>query len=164
MFIKISFKTPIFKNFKEIYFTPNFDIIYYDNSHLNYIYKETKDNLEYIFYGFFKDNYFTIICNSYDKNLEVDIENKNVILIKLKWITRKMFDNKLIYIIDETQIDNLKTECYILPIRNKFYSIQTSNLDDYMSICEYNTININIKVVNKILKNNLLQNIIKVIL
>ena len=54
MFIKISFKTPIFKNFKEIYFTPNFDIIYYDNSHLNYIYKETNNYIKSMIF---------ILCN-----------------------------------------------------------------------------------------------------
>ena len=37
-FIHFSFKNNIYKNIKDLYFIPNKDITYYDNSHLNYIY------------------------------------------------------------------------------------------------------------------------------
>ena len=47
------------------------DIIYYDNSHLNYIYKEKLNGIEYTFYGFFKDNFFVIVLDSFNESLEI---------------------------------------------------------------------------------------------
>ena len=56
-FINLSFYKPFFKDFTNIYFTPDMTIIYYDNSHLNYIYKERVDNIIYTFNGYYKDEF-----------------------------------------------------------------------------------------------------------
>jgi hypothetical protein len=166
MFIKIFFKKSIFNDFKEIFLVPNLEITYYDNSHLNYIYTETKNDFEYTFYGFFKDDYFLIICKSYDKNLDINIEHKNIAIIKLKWISARMFNDKLIWIIDESQINDLNIECISLPIRNKFYLNQSINIDDYLNICDYKKTKVNIKIIDEIIikKKNIFQSIIKYII
>jgi hypothetical protein len=162
--IKISFKVPFYKNFYDLYFTPNTDIIYYDNSHLNYIYKEKINEIQYIFYGFFKDNYFVIILDSYNEELQVNVENKQIALINLDWVLKKISEEKSVWIIDNSKIDNLNTTAYLLNIRKKILS--NIDINDHIKLVEYSIININIKNVNEFVKekkNNLL-NIIKLYL
>ena len=156
--IKISFKVPFYKNFYNLYFTPNIDIIYYDNSHLNYIYKEKLNGIEYTFYGFFKDNFFVIVLDSFNESLEINIENKEIALINFDWILKKISEEKSIWIIDNSKINNLNSVAYLLNIRKK---ILNSNIDinDHIKIVEYLTVNINIKNVNefeKEKKNNII--------
>lgn len=152
-YIKISFVKPFFKDFYELYFSVNLDIIYYDNSHLNYIYKEEKNNIEYTFYGFFKDNYFVIICDCYCKKLNTLIEYKNIILIKLNWIIKKIDENTSLWMINILDL-NKKNTAIILNVRRNFFIDRCINIDDYLKINFYDSIKINIKNVNEIKKNS----------
>jgi hypothetical protein len=145
MDLTISFKKPVFKNFKELYFIPNEDIIYYDNSHLNYIYKKTIENIEYIFYGFYKDEYFIIICDSVDTNINIMIENKNILLVKLDWILKENINNKNLWVIDTNSLTNFKKISYALPIRNTFFVEKNLNINDYLSVSNYTMHYIKIK-------------------
>lgn len=155
-YLKISFIKPFFKNFNELYFLVNLDIIYYDNSHLNYIYKEEKDDIEYTFYGFFKDNYFVIICDSYCKKLNTTIEYKNVILIKLDWIIKKINQDKSLWEINILNL-NKYNNAIILNIRRNFFIEKSITIDDYLKINFYDIVKIKIKDINKIKKNNFLE-------
>ena len=151
-FIKLSFNKPIYKNFTDIFFTVNKNIIYYDNSHLNYIYEEIVNNIKYSFHGFFKNNFFTIILNSFDEELNINIESKIVILIKLDWIIKKLEDNKRIWIIDKTKLKDITIDSIILPIRNKFFEDENISIDDYIKIINHKIIKVNIDVIDKINK------------
>lgn len=151
-FIHLSFTKPIYRNFNNIYFTVNKNIIYYDNSHLNYIYEETIDNIKYSFHGFFKNNFFTIILNSFDKELDINIESKIVILIKLDWIIKKLDENKIIWAIDKTKLKDITIDSIILPIRNKFFEDENIGIDDYIKIINHKIIQVNINVIDKIKK------------
>lgn len=146
--IKISFKIPFYKNFHNLYFTPNIDVIYYDNSHLNYIYKEKSNDIEYTFFGFFKDNFFVIIIDSYNEKLQINIENKQIALLNLEWVLKKISEEKSIWVIDNSKINNLNSFVYLLNIRKK---ILNSNIDinDHIKLVEYSMININIKNINQ---------------
>lgn len=153
--IKITFNKPIYKKINNIYFSQNKDIIYYDNNHLNYIYIDTIDNVNYTFYGFFKDNYFVIIFNSYNSELDVNIDHKQVILIKLDWVIKRCIDEKLIWILDKSKLRNLNSEAIILHIRDIFFNQGNISIEDYIKIHEYLPIKIKINIVNKIEKFNL---------
>jgi hypothetical protein len=157
-FIKISFKKPFFEDFDEIYFVPNMDITYYDNSHVNYIYTETKDNIIYTFHGFFKDNFFIIIYDSYNQKLNTTLQNKNVLIIKINWIEKKYSEYKNMWIIDIPKFNDLKTECFILPIRQKIFNTDSISIDDYLRMYNYSIFNIIIKYVpEKKKKKNILK-------
>ena len=150
-YIQISFKNPFFENFKDdIYLSPNKDILYYDNCHLNYIYNEKIDHIKYTFYGFYKDSFFVIIMNSYDEKLDIMIEHKFIILLKLTWIIKKIDENKFIYIIDKNNLLNYKTEAMLLPIRNKFFDNFNISIENQIKIIEYKKIIVNINIVTKI--------------
>ena len=135
--IKIYFKKkPIHKNIDTIFLTPNKDLVYYDNSHLNYIYKYSDNNIEYTFNGFFKDNYFVITFDLFNKELNVNISNKNIIIIKLEWVLKKVSENQSLWIINDKQFINYKCDALILPINNKLFSDHTINLEDYLKITD----------------------------
>ena len=151
-FIQLSFNKPIYKNLTDIYFTPNKNIIYYDNSHLNYIYEETIDNIKYFFHGFFKDNFFTIILNSFNQELNINIETRIVILIKLDWILKKIDDNKRIWVVDKTKLKDITIDSIILPIRNKVFEDENISIGDYIKIINHKIIKVNINVIDKINK------------
>jgi hypothetical protein len=153
--IKIIFKNNIIKKINELYFKPNFDIIYYNNNHLNYIYKFNDNNLEYIFNGFFKDNYFTIIYDIYDKDLNVNIESKYVFLIKLDWIFKEFKNNLVLNVLDYSKLNKLKTECIVLSCRKKLF-LENISITDLFKICELYKINIIIDLEKKFHKKNLL--------
>ena len=138
--IKISFKKNIVPNCNELYFVPNNDIIYYDNNHLNYIYKFKNNYLEYTFYGFFKDNYFTIIFNTYNEKLDINIENKYIYLIKLKWILKKINIDLSIWVLDIHKINNFnvfKIDCLILTTRKKLF-LDNISINDLLKISNTN--------------------------
>lgn len=159
-YIQIKFKNKIFKDFKEIYLYPNKDIIYYDNSHLNYIYLEKIDNINYTFYGFYKDDFLVIILNSYDQELNTTIDHKFIILLKLIWTTKKIDDNKSIYIIDKNKLINYKTDAIILPIRNKFFQESNISIENQIRIIDYKKTKVNINIVTKIKHYNLTKQIL----
>ena len=150
--IKISFDDYFFKNFDEIYLSPNKNIIYYDNSHMNYIYKIIEDDIEYTFNSFFKDDFLIITLDSYNKKININIENKNIILIKLDWVLKKMLDENHIWMIDTKKFINYNTNVFILPIRNKLFDINNISMDDYLRITSYTIIKININNVENIKK------------
>jgi len=149
--IKIYFKKNIYKNIDTIFLTPNKDLVYYDNSHLNYIYKYTENNIEYTFNGFFKDNYLVIMFNAFNKEINVNIHNKNIIIIKLKWVLKKVSENQSLWIINDEQFINYKCDCLILPINNKLFSDNTINIDDYLKVTDNTRKEIIINVVDSII-------------
>lgn len=155
--IKISFNKPFYKKINNIFFLPNRNIIYYDNSHLNYIYTELIDDIEYTFYGFFKDDYFVIIFDSY--KLDTNINHKQVILIKLDWVLKK-YPEKSIWILDKSKLKNLNYESIILPLRNSFFDKENISIENYIKIINYKKIKIKINIVDKIEKFNLKKNIL----
>lgn len=148
--IKIYFKKPFYKNINELFFSNNQNIIYYDNSHINYIYKNTENNIEYTFYGFFKDTFFVIIFDIFDKNTNIMIQNKNVLVIKIDWILKKISENISIWSIDNKLFKNYQSHCYILPLRNKIFNENNVSLEDYMKLVDYKRIEIIINNVDNI--------------
>jgi len=150
--IKIDFKKKIFKGFTQLYFIPNKQTIYYDNTHLNYIYEENINNINYTFHGFFKDNYFVIIIDSYNNDIDINIEHKEVILIKLDWIIDINYNEKKLLILDKSFIKKLNTSALILPIRNKLFLNNNIIIDDYIKLYEYNKLKIKISIVKEIKK------------
>lgn len=150
--IKIDLKKKIFKDITQLYFIPNKQTIYYDNSHLNYIYEENINNINYKFHGFFKDNYFVIIIDSYNNDIDVNIEHKEVILIKLNWTIDINYNEKKLLILDKSFIKKLNTFALILPIRNKLFINNNIIIDDYIKLYEYNNIKIKISLVKNIKK------------
>lgn len=151
--IEISFNQPFDKNFKKLYFSPNKDILYYDNSHLNYIYEIEIENIKYTFYGFFKNNFFVIIYNSYHKELNISIENKNIILIKLDWILQKYNDNnESIYVIDKLKFNDTPYYAIIIPYRNKFFKENNINIEDYLKIIDFKTIKVELSEIDSLNK------------
>ncbi len=136
-------------------FKENEDNIYYNNSHMSYLYKVTIDNIEYIFNGFFKDGYFVIIIDEYNITLSVNIEVKYVIFIKLKWILKKINDID-IYIIDNKDMRNYKINSYIINNRNNFNKLDTNiTIDNYLHINKYKIITViingNDKLIDRII-------------
>jgi hypothetical protein len=158
-FLKISFKESFFKNIKDLYFIENKDILYYDNSHMNYIYTLKIRNIIYTFYGFFKDEYFNIVFNSYNTNLDVFIKNKLTLIVKLNWSLVKYNNNDFsIWIIENSEKNILKEkDCLILPIRNIMLENNLS-IDDYLNITNYDKIKIKLKFTNT-MDDNLLSNL-----
>ena len=142
--IKIEFKKNIIKNFNELYFTQNSNMIYYNNNHLNYTYKFKNNDIEYIFYGFFKDGFFTIIYDTFNHKLNTNIENKFVYLIKLNWVLKKINNDLTLYILDYTKLNNLKTDCLILSCRKKLF-LENINIHDLLKINDYKIINVNVE-------------------
>jgi hypothetical protein len=153
--ISVSFKKPLLKKIKDLYFVPYEEDIYYDKNHMNYIYEEVIDNIKFIFYGFFKDGYFIIILNSFDKNLDVTIENKNVIIIKLDWTLKRINDEKSIWIIDESKLINLKMDALLLPYRNNFFKFNMIDVSDYIKVIDYEVEKVVINIVENKKKINL---------
>ena len=85
----LSFEKKIFKHFNKIFFVENENITYFNHSHKNYIYTEKINNLTYTFHGFYKDEYFVIVIDSYDEELDINIEHKEVILFKVPWTLKE---------------------------------------------------------------------------
>ena len=151
--IKIFFKDNIIKKFNILEFIPNSNIIYYNNSHLNYIYKHKINNIEYIFYGFFKDEYFVIIYDTYNEELETNIQNKYVYLIKLDWILKKINAELTLWVLDNIKINNKNKDLYVLTCRKKLFSENVS-IQDLLKINNYDTHKVKIKIIKDVNDNN----------
>jgi hypothetical protein len=152
--IHISFKNNIYKNIKNLYFIPNKNINYYDNSHLNYIYKIKANDLLITFHAFYKDEYLIIVFDSYNEILDTKIEHKQVIYIKINWISIKINENKSVWIIDIEEFKNISLISYILPIRQNIFSEHFLKLNDFIKIYEYEINNVNIKISENNINNN----------
>jgi hypothetical protein len=154
--IKISCNQPFFKNFKNIFLKPDVSIIYYDKSHMNYIYEEVIDNIKYIFHSFYKDEYLCIIYDTYDLILNINIFNKEILLLKVNWVLKKIDSEKYIYVIDiEHKINNINA--FLFPIRNKFIEEYSIEINDYKKIYDYTIFNVNMKLLNSVQKENDIQ-------
>ena len=151
-YIKIIFKEPVFKDFKHIYMAINSNIRYNDSSHVTYMYKEKRDDLEYIFYGFFKDSFFVIICNSYNSQLDITIQLKNIVCIKLEKTERKIKQDNKLYVLDESKLNDLSTCAYILPLRQIFLKDANIQMDEYFKVYDYSIMPIQIKVVDTMIQ------------
>ncbi len=134
--IKIQFKKSIYKNIDTLFLAPNTSLIYYDNSHLNYIYKYVENDICYTFNGFFKDNYFIITLDIFNKNINLTLNNKNIIVIKLEWVLKKVSDNQSLWIINDQQFVNYKSDSILLPISYELISNNNINLDDYLKVTD----------------------------
>jgi hypothetical protein len=156
--IKISFEDYFFKNFDEIFLSFNKNIIYYNETHMNYIYKVIDNDIEYTFNGFFKDDYLVVIFDSYNKQLNINIENKNVILIKLDWVLKKVFDENFVWIIDTKKFINYNTNVMILPVRNKLFDNTNFNIHDFIRITNYTNMKVTINNIESIKKTQKLIN------
>jgi hypothetical protein len=157
--IKIEFKKNIIKNITELYFTPYSNIVYYNKNHLNYRYKIKNNDIEYIFYGFYKDGYFTIIFDTYVEDLKTTVENKFVYLIKLKWVLKKINDDLTLWVLDFSKINNLTTDCLVLPCRKKLF-LENININDLLRITEYKTTIVHIEKNLEFKKENFLKKIV----
>jgi len=145
-FLKISFRENFYNGIRDLYFSENKDILYYDNSHMNYIYKLTIDNILYTFYGFYRENYFNIIFDSYDSILDITIKNKFTLLINLDWKLSK-YNNTSIWVVNN--VNNITKQCIILPITNKMIN-NNINIEDYIKIYNLKRITVNIKNIDEI--------------
>lgn len=148
--IKIYFKKPIYRSINTLFMSVNKDLIYYDNNHINYIYKINEDNIEYIFNGFFKDNYFVITFSAFNKEYNIKLENDNIIIIKLEWILKKISENTSLWVINDLQFINYKSDCLILPINNILFSTNNINLEDYLKLYDNTRIELLINLVDTI--------------
>jgi hypothetical protein len=139
--IKIKFKKNTIKKFNELIFSPNYNMIYNNNNHLNYIYKFKDDYIEHIFHGFFKDGFFIIIYNIFNNKLNTNIENKFVYLIKLNWVLKKINSDLTLWVLDYTKLYNLKIDCLILLYRRKLF-LENINIHDLLKIIDYEIVNV----------------------
>ena len=146
-FIKITFQKIFCNHFKELYFMIDMNKIYYDNSHLNYIYEKVIDNIKYTFHGFYQDHFFTIIMNSYNLDLKINIEHKFLVLIKLDWIIKKINEDKSIWCIDKSKLKNINLYAIIIPSRKTFFNNNLIDLNDYIKITECEEIKIKANIV-----------------
>jgi hypothetical protein len=159
--LQIKFNKSIYKDINTLYFIENNNIIYYDGSHMNYIYNHKIDNIDYIFHGFFKDGFFVIIFDSYDNDLSVNIVMKYIILLKLKW-TINQIKMQNIYIIDSENMKNYKIEAYIFKNRKNINNRSLLNIDDYFRLYDYTIVNTLINP-NKINKNIIINKVINLL-
>ena len=157
----ITLNKPIYKNIDVLYFIENNNNIYYDETHMNYIYNHKIDNIDYIFNGFFKDDYFVIISDSYNNNLLVNIELKYIIILKLKW---KIDDIKKhnIFVIDTNNMINYKTDAFLLKNRKIINNLSIYSINDYLNLNHYSIVPVIINS-NKITKTKLINKIKKVL-
>ena len=133
-FIYFLFRKNIIAEFNEIYFKINENIIYYDNSHVNYIAIEEKNHIVYTFHGFFKDNLFLIAIDSYDENLKTNIHHKDVFIVNIEWTLKKIEENKSVWVIDIPNWKKINLEFYTLPIRKNIFTIPSLTIDDYIRL------------------------------
>ena len=159
-FVNLKFNTYFFKEFKEIYFSPDENIKYYDNNHLNYISSVDISDITYTFHGFYKDKYFVILINSYDNNLQISIDHKEVIIIKSKWIKKTISEDKSIWILDIPCWKTESLDYFLLDNRNKIFDNSCIDIDNYLKINNYKIGSLKLKYCNEIRKKTLLDYII----
>jgi hypothetical protein len=155
--IKFEKKLHFLPNCHTLYFKPNFKITHYNNSHLNYIYVYQTDKIDYTFYGFFKNDTFCIIYNSYNKKIDVSIEHKGLFVIKINWILQPIHSTLDIWIVDTQLFHNLTVECYILPLGKKIFS-ENIHIDNLLKIYNYQLYYA--KIYKSFDKNSIIQNIL----
>ena len=148
-FIYFLFKKEIIADFNEIFFTINNNITYYDNSHISYVAIEQKNDKTYTFNGFYKDNLLIISIDIYDELLKINIEHKDILLIKINWVLKKMDENQSVWIIDIPIWKKINIEYFILPIRKNIFSDQSLNIEDYIKINNLKINNVEIKYANE---------------
>jgi hypothetical protein len=134
--IIIYFEKEVIKNLKLLKFEINQELKYINNSHVNYIYDIELNNKLYIFHGLYKDGYFLIITEIYDNILKNTIYDKNIILIKIKWL-KKNIDKKInLYFLE---IEKDKYEYIFAPLRKELFNTNDLSIDDLLLINNYNT-------------------------
>ena len=129
--INFNFEKPIYNNIKSIYFKPNLTIKYLNKSHISYYSEITKNNDTLKFNGYFKDNYFIIFIDCYDKNLNISIYKKNVIITKLDWDIKKYNDSISLWTI---QKNSKKYKYFNLNIRDFLENNNDICIDDILLI------------------------------
>jgi hypothetical protein len=130
-----------------------------------------EEEIKYTFYGFFKDDFFVIIFDSYNINLDINIKHKEVILIKLKWVLNSIsnislneydsnnlnnyFHNvneeKTLWEIDKS-VNYNNINSIILNIRNKIIDNNNIKIDDFIKLYDYKNIYLNINFINNNVK------------
>jgi len=153
-YLKITFEEPFYKDIDEIYFNENNDLLYYDNSHMNYISSFKNNDIEYTFYGFYKDDFFVIIFNEYNETLDVNIESKYILLIKLEWIIKSISLEKSLWVIN-TNINNHNMEAYLLLTRHRLINGSEINYNDYLKLNNYKILKITINNTDEIILKNI---------
>jgi len=132
--LELYFYAPIFKDIRNIHFNINKNISYENMSYIQYIYEVNKNKIIYTFNGYYRDGYLIITIDSYDQYTQVNIEHKEVIIIKLNW---KLIvnDNEYYHISD---IQKKRNKYSILDIRrHKLVNEKNITIDDYLSILPY---------------------------
>lgn len=70
---------------------------------------------------------------------------------------KKISENISLWVINDLQFINYKSDCLILPINNKLFSENNINLDDYLKLYDNTRIELLINVVDSIdIKKNLI--------
>jgi hypothetical protein len=157
----LSLKKKIFKHFNKIFFVEDENITYFNHSHKNYIYTEKIGNLIYTFHGFYKDDHFVIVIDSYDEELDINIEHKEVILLKVQWILKEVKNdiqnmqereeenNKFIWSIDGELEKKYETYYFILPIRSKLLNSCILDIEDFKNVTKYDEHKLSFSIIDK---------------
>ena len=129
--IHLKFENPILHNIKEIYLKPK-KTNYTNLSYINYYTEVYNSNINISFYGIFKDNYFVILIDIFDKQLNNSICDKNIIFIKADWILTKINNELFLYQINIIKNKNYKY--FYLPLRKYFEDNNDLSIEDILSI------------------------------
>ena len=147
--IIIYFEKNIIKNIKILHFKINEELEYINNSHVNYLYENELNDKIYKFHGFYKDSYFVIITEIYDILLKNIIYDKQIILIKIKWVKKNIDNKKNLYFLD---IYQNKYEYIYAPLRKEILTSSNLLIDDLLIINNYNT---DICKIENVIKSNI---------
>ena len=152
-FISLHFENAIFDNIKDLYFKPNININYLNNSYICYVAEKKIDNTLIKFNGLFKDGYFIILFDSHDEILNVSIFIKNVIITKLNWELKKYTDELFLW---KIKTDKKYNYTYFnLSIRDYIENNNDISIDDILSINKCISYNLDINL-SKNTKNKIL--------
>jgi hypothetical protein len=134
--LELYFYASIFKDIRNINFNINKNINYENMSYIQYIYEVNKNKIIYTFNGFYRDGYLIITIDSYDEYTQVNLEHKEVIIIKLNW--KLIVDNNGKEYYHLSDIQRKINKYAILDIRrNKLLNEKNITIDDYLSILSY---------------------------
>lgn len=155
--INFNFEKSVYNNITSIYFKPKITINYLNKSHISYYSEVSSDNNILKFNGYFKDNYFIIFIDCYDKKLKNSIYKKNVIITKLDWDIKKYSESISLWNIKKT---SKKYKYFNLNIRDFLENNNDISIDDVLLInkCISNdlTLTSNKKSNNTIFNNKIL--------
>ena len=140
--INLYFENPIINNLKHIQLKVNNKINYKNQSYLNYYHEIKNDNLIISFTGLYKDEYFLILIDYIDNNLNTSVYDKNIIIIKLDWKLIKINKNLFLWEIDI--INNKKYKYFYLPLRKFLENNNDISINDILMI--NHSINHNLKI------------------